>query len=309
MAQHASALNVQAMVEQVDVSNVQAGALSVATYNLLHPTYAVQYGDVEGITEGGGSNWSQRAPCIAALLRDAYLDVYLLQEIGLEQLDDLREVLGGGASPEAVGQPEDIVGYIMDLGEYVCVHVIHPGRDARDGVAILLRRDRFRLLGAWAVPLWREGDVPHMCAAAALAVVSGGRRIVFSSVHFCLKRGLDPEVPLLWHLGQLAEKCCPVAAVVWGGDCNRIYEKLPTGFAFLADGMADTRPNGRLKKIDWLFATESSGLARSPRTENFISLTCCAVAATGRTPSDHRGEALEIRLPEQASEQSSSPRG
>ena len=284
-----------ATMEQADVRNGEEVALSVATYNLLHPKYAVFWGQEEGINASGDSNWPQRMPCIAALLRDGDLDVYLLQEVGLDQLVDLRQVLGGRASPRDVGQ-QGIVGYTMDLGEYMCVHFTHPGRAARDGVAILLRRDRLWLRDQWPVPLLGEGGVPYMCAAVALAEDSCGRHVVFSSVHFYYSRSaVDPEVTLLWHLAHFEQKLRPVAALVWGGDCNRIYEKPPPGFAFHPHGMADTRPSGQWKKIDWIFAT--TWLARSFRTQKFIDSTCLPAAATGTTPSDHRGEALVIVLP------------
>ena len=57
-------------------------------------------------TFGGESNWPERAPEIGRRLVEGGLDVYLLQEVGAEQLEDLAP-------------------YISGLYEFV--HAVHPG--------------------------------------------------------------------------------------------------------------------------------------------------------------------------------------
>lgn len=104
--------------------------MSVGSFNVLHPPYAVKYADREGINARGQSNWVERLPAIAAVLLAHDLDVYLLQEVGPAEMDDLRAHLGAS---------------------YAVVYARHPARGSQradgswtggDGVALLLRAER-----------------------------------------------------------------------------------------------------------------------------------------------------------------------
>ncbi|CAK0905211.1 unnamed protein product [Prorocentrum cordatum] len=178
-----------------DVDEVEGGeGISVGTYNLLHPIYAENYSEVEGVVQDSGcSNWLQRAPAIATLLRDGNLDVYFLQEVGLKEIVDLRRLLGGQSPPKKT--EGTVVGYVFDMGFYDCVHFTHPSRAANDGVAVLVHRGRLKLLNQQAVPFLGKGvgdalsGEPYMCAALALAEDAWGQRVVFVSTHFYEQKG------------------------------------------------------------------------------------------------------------------------
>ena len=117
----------------------------MGTWNLLHPAYVLKYGDIpEGLapnqnreSRGRKCNWRERAPEISARLLEGKLDIYLLQEVGEEQLADLMA-------------PNSTLAAM-----YEAVHTLHPGKGASgryhvattDGVAVLLRRARLCIEG------------------------------------------------------------------------------------------------------------------------------------------------------------------
>ena len=114
-------------------------------------------------------------------------------------------------------------------------------------VGASLRRDRLSLEAAEAVPYSpaRAGHAEaengrYMCAAAAFARdrAGGGRRLLLCSVHFYPKKALEPQRTTEDYLRQHWPAC---DAVVWGGDCNAVYQAstAPRGYNTLDLGLAD----------------------------------------------------------------------
>jgi len=277
--------------------NVESEGVTVATYNLLHPYYALKYLEEEGISNTGECNWKARAPAIAALLRDGGMDVYLLQEVGLRQMMDLRSFMGGKVSARDWNEG-GILCHSMDLGNYDCVHFTHPTRAAKDGVAILVQRERLNIRSQVAVPILGNGKEdatlgePYMAAGIVIVdVVGWGESLALASAHLYEKKSAEPQKTLQSAL----EACGPVDAVVWGGDCNRTYGSPPPGYTFQIHGITPTRPKSPKNKfIDWIFASDCLTLGRGAKTMQFSHYTGLRLKSTGKTASDHRAEALVI---------------
>lgn len=251
---------------------------SVCTYNLLHPDYAVKWKLPQGINSLGDSNWPERVHVLGGILRESKMDVCFLQEVGESMMEDLRPY----------------------LVEYVQEHAVHPGRRAKDGVAVLVRRQRLQVTGREVIRIAGTGDAPDgntennymsVLAVSALDKVTGAR-LVLTSVHFYADWFHDPQETVLRYIEGLKHT---VDVVVWGGDCNTEYTSPPDGYV----GAAETYPTrGPLKKsrtIDWIFASEGAELLRSDATEAFVLSTKQSLEGTGLPPSDHFGEALVVR--------------
>jgi hypothetical protein len=253
--------------------------LTVGTYNLLHPVYAEKHREAEGICgKLKKSNWEVRAPEIGRILQNSQLDVVFLQEVGSEQLLDLSPYISA----------------------YQLTYVAHPGRSARDGVAVLTRRARLNVVAT--EPIAFEGKLPehkgqsYMCAASAVVHdTHTDARLLLASVHFYPQKCMHPESTFLAHLGKARlERSCD--CVVWGGDCNKVYMTPPGGGAYKsAKGDEEpTRVRGH-KKIDWIFASSSGpSIERCAETEAFKQHTRHTILATGHPPSDHYGEAVVV---------------
>ena len=95
----------------------------MGTWNVLHPKY-------------------ERAPEISARLLEGNLDIYLLQEVGEEQLADQMA-------------PNSTLAAM-----YEAVHTLHPGKGA-SGWAILLRRARLCIEGRDHVDIVSVEKGPH----------------------------------------------------------------------------------------------------------------------------------------------------
>jgi exonuclease III len=139
------------------------------------------------------------------------LDVYLLQEVDEQQIRD--DMFGDRALSQLLKQ------------EYDCIHYTHPTRQAKDGVAFLLRKSRFQVERSEIVPyeakLKEDAGKKYMCAAVAYAKDKAtGLRLLFGSVHFYNKKSLHPEETFLNYVNDKKDEC---DAIVWGGDCNRSY--------------------------------------------------------------------------------------
>ena len=277
--------------------------ITVATYNVLYPIYSVKHSQAEGIDAEGGSNWPQRVPAIAAMLREGDVDAYLLQEVGLKQMVDLRSIMGVGCTPPQFVEYRGVCGLRFDLGKYSCIHITHPGRAARDGTAVLVHSDRLMLLGCTAVPLPGqdgERDGPYMAAAVALVSDAAGCRVLVSSAHFYGKGWAENTFvesmrpPGLQKLEE--ELGYRVDAVIWGGDANHSYtaDSVPEGFTFAGPSV---RPTRGTRRIDWIFASQGCEMDRSAKTHKFVMTTHRIIRATGHQASDHRADAVVVRPP------------
>lgn len=256
----------------VIAENVSPGALTVGTYNVLHPCYAEKYSERAGITKmSHSSNWTTfRAPAIVQLLLESNLDIYLLQEVDMEGLLALSTEL---------------------TNTYLVVSYVHRLREASDSVAILARKDRFSIDKQTMVPFESKeySNQHYMCAATALLKDNTtDKTILVASTHFYTKKSLHPESTLLEYLEK--QDC---DAVLWGGDLNNEYKRsIPNGYSCVEEGHRYTRGE---KRIDWIFY---SGITarRSEASEAFVNATMRTLEPTGYPPSDHFGEAITLEL-------------
>jgi endonuclease/exonuclease/phosphatase family metal-dependent hydrolase len=277
------------------------GQVTVGTYNILHPEYAEKYLEPEGVNRASRkSNWNTRAPAIGRILQGG-LDVMFLQEVGREQLADLEP-------------------YLVEY-DFKASHMVHPGRS--DGVVVLTRKARFKVISTHPVKLPGHKGQCYMYAAAVVAHdLHNNVRLLLASVHFYKKQCIDPQGALLTYLAtaQVQHAC---DYVVWGGDCNTDYtdkvvkysrevegsegQRLSKEDEFkTAEGVAGpTRPSrtcpssgkaiSKGKRIDWIFASSSLTVERCAATEAFKRSTMCEMKATGWPPSDHYGEAVVVK--------------
>ncbi|CRX38459.1 endonuclease/exonuclease/phosphatase family protein [Estrella lausannensis] len=92
-------------------------SISVGTFNMLDPQFALNHNQKEGLTKTGQSNWPTRKQGIVKLLNESKLDVICLQEISPKSLNDIKTDLNG---------------------QYVIKYIKHAERS--DGVAILYKK-------------------------------------------------------------------------------------------------------------------------------------------------------------------------
>jgi endonuclease/exonuclease/phosphatase family metal-dependent hydrolase len=214
------------------------------------------------------SNWTSiRAPAIARILLECSLDLYLLQEV------DMQDLL----LPELTKQ-------------YHVIAYPHPSREAGDAVVILAAKHRFVVQRQEMVPFLSKQN-PHqnyMCAATAL-VKDKVTSLVYlvASTHFYKKKSHEPETTLMAYLQTHSNEC---NAVIWGGDCNDEYKNNKRSeYSCVAEGQ-NTRG---AKRIDWIFYSGLEGW-RSEATEAFVDATMKLLEPTGYPPSDHFGEAITL---------------
>ena len=252
-------------------STLPTGALTVGTYNLLHPHYAIKYREPAGVTKSSGeSNWILRAPAIARILLEANLDLYLLQEVEPDGLLTLSEVTNA----------------------YHVIQYVHPSREAADSIAILARRDRFTVERQDMLPYMSKGhhDQQYMCAATALIQDNiTNLRYLVASTHFYKKKCHQPDKALLEHFETRRNDC---DTIIWGGDCNDEYKRsIPSGYSCVRQGHRCTRGE---KRIDWIFFSPDCKAWRSDVSEAFADATKRDLEPTGLLPSDHVGEAITL---------------
>lgn len=142
---------------------------------------------------GGVSNWAERAPEIGRRLVAGGLDVYLLQEVGKEQLADIES-------------------FTSEL--YESRHTVHPLRSSNDGVAILVRKARLRieshetlpLIGVHNTQVREEARGVHRMSAllATARDVVTGTPVLLGCAHFYPKKCDDPHGTLLAALARLS---------------------------------------------------------------------------------------------------------
>lgn len=229
------------------------------------------------------SNWDIRCPAIGNILSASALDVFFLQELGVKELEDLRPF----------------------LAEYDVHHLIHPGRTAGDGVAVLTRRERLTSIVQGVVGMegkattgeWHGRDF-MVAATVTVHDRHTDSRILLASVHFYAMKCLDPEGTLLRNLekARLETGC---ECVIWGGECNKVYRSLkgvveyPAGYTTdVGKRLATTTRGG--KKLDWVFASSSARVERTAATEQFRQRTACKLPLSGHPPSDHYGDAVRV---------------
>lgn len=95
--------------------------ITVGTFNILDPDFAVKYKQKEGLTAAGKSNWNTRKDLIARKIENSNLDIMTLQEVSLTSFDDLS--------------------IDFQKAGYVVKHVPHSERT--DGLAVLYKANKF----------------------------------------------------------------------------------------------------------------------------------------------------------------------
>ncbi len=262
---------------------------SIGSYNLLHPTYALKYHQPMGLNFLGRSNWNQwRAPAISSILEQSALDVYFLQEVDADQLK--KDIMISHSSSlsssysSSTHSNEDSVGlqHIGNNQKHLClaemyesVHFTHPTREARDGVAILVKTSRFEILESVMVPFTSklpssteqsehigeerfkynidESNNHYMCAATAIVRDKlAGLTFLLACVHLYDKKCVSPQKTLLNYIqAKVQSDSIAIDAIIWGGDCNTDYGRGKDTVMF--DGVeyhAVCYPGKRSKNVD-----------------------------------------------------------
>lgn len=268
---------------------------TVGCYNVLCSTYAVKWGEREGVSPDGSSNWAKRWPSMCEILRAAGFGVVCLQEVEHTDVDRI----------------------IADLGtEYACRYFKHEKRPP-DGLLIALRRDTFE------EPAFTEAQFNGVCFGRADVLHRSSQRSV--GVVTCHCRGGNAEQ--LRQLAAFAAAPPEVDVVVVAGDFNEDFQLAPDstgpsvrcplnldpclGYSTLLRGsgeptfsrpphkQAEDQSSGK-GKVDWIFVwgKESCGvrLSRDAQSREAILASHGICEATGQWPSDHGAEALMVSV-------------
>ena len=243
---------------------------TVGTYNVLHPAYALKHKVTPGLDSEGCSNWSIRANAIATYIMEAQLDIYLLQEVGWNELPNLMCSLSC---------------------DYIMTFYGHPSRS--DGTAVLTQRRRLEVVARQAVPLPHASKQAHMCATCVFARdLRSHLLLAIVSAH------LDPnceehEGTIVKFLEQChREQDCH--ATILGGDFNQVYSASgqgPPGFQHVPGGQGTFKD----RQIDWIiFSSDLLGLRGDPTPEKFIASSQQVLSSSGHMASDHTAEAVAL---------------
>ena len=243
---------------------------TIGTYNVLYPAYALKYEVASGLDCKKCSNWSSRANAIASYIREAQLDIYLLQEVGWEESAELMSLLAH---------------------DYTITFYKHPRRS--DGTAVLTRRWCLQVVSRQAVLLPHAGLQAHMCATCVFARdLRSHLLLAIVSAH------LDPnyedqDSTIVRFLEQCyrAQDC---HAAILGGDFNKVYPSSgqgPTGFQHVPGG----RRTYKEKQFDWIFfSSDLLGVRGDHAPEKFIISSQQILSSSGKTASDHTAEAVAL---------------
>jgi len=287
-----------------NLPNKANSEITVATWNLLSPGYALKYGESEGITNGK-DNWSIRGPIIAQLIVESQIDVLFLQEISVMP-SQLRTIGKFGSMMKIMKSTLEKI--------YHIVHYTHPARAARDGCAVLLLKSTFSLTNWYPHYVsfrsrkfmmeeenldekFREmdhNDVKYMVTAIAEAThIDTKRKFRFASAHWYNKKAKDPEESLLREFKNLANKDEDPVVIVWGGDLNTTNPHVPN--FTLSKGGKSTR-QGRI--IDWILVNSEGGKFERENivAQKFIAATKRKLKETAHTPSDHFADAVSVKF-------------
>jgi len=243
----------------------------LATYNVLHPFYSVEWAEQAGLNELAAglskeelrilagdeengwkkySNWEERCPHIAKNIQLA--DIICLQEISKETLTSLL-----AQTP----------GYLLASEAY------HPSRTpSREfGNAILYRKDKVHLVEAFQI----QQGTTHAGRTAACAIFEMlGKKIKMASIHLS---GYDPQErnpkrkaghkkkgfqQLQYYVEELERDVEGIDGIVIAGDLNEDLSE--ASYAYYRPGYltdcgylwdqyaAQTEPSSG-RRIDWLY--------------------------------------------------------
>ena len=206
---------------------------------------------------------------------------------------------------------------------------MHPGRSAKDGVAILVRKARLRIESHKTVELLGSvnttgrGDVEpfdesvhgvHRMSALLVSArdVATGARVLLGCTHLYPKKCHLPHLTLLSALEAESGGEHAPSFVVWGGCCNHVYPVKPGANIRDVQGYITALGGGKTlhkwpDKQDWVFAKVTAGgghldVVRSAATRALVEATARPTAATGQPPSDHYAEAVCVRAAQETNE-------
>lgn len=278
--------------------------ITVATWNLLCPAYALKHREREGLTNGK-DNWNIRGPIMAELIAESEIDVLLLQEI-----------TAVGIQLRKFGQFKSMMALMKPVLEkrYHIVHYTHSGRAARDGCAVLLLKSTFALTNRYphyvsfrSKKLMLEEKnlnkksrnmdhnlVNYMVTAFAEAThLETKRKFRFASTHWYKKKAKKPERSLLTKLELLAKLDQDPVVTVWGGDLNTSRVVFPD-FTMSKGGAFTWK--GRC--IDWIFVNSEAGVfeRKNAKAQNFITATMNELEDTSETASSHFADAVSLKF-------------
>ncbi|WP_068469306.1 endonuclease/exonuclease/phosphatase family protein [Candidatus Protochlamydia phocaeensis] len=219
--------------------------ISVGTFNILDPNFAVSHNQAEGLSAPGKSNWGSRKEGIVRLIQSSHLDVICLQEISARSLNDMK------AAIEAQG--------------YEIVHVPHSGRI--DGLAILYKKGKlepkdFRVLSKHGLESCyvdlKDQTTGKMIRVANCHLLGGPKS----------NQGTEQIEALVKEVDKEANH--PIDARIIVGDFNADEKQLnQTNSKFQAlkqanyafDGNLSPTEPGKNRHIDWIWVRSSAQLA------------------------------------------------
>jgi endonuclease/exonuclease/phosphatase family metal-dependent hydrolase len=307
---------------------------TVGTYNILHPEYALSYREVHGLTFNGSSedwksrkgnvgyldssNWEvDRCVAIKDILLQSYLDIYLLQEVGEKEMDDLLGCVAAPAIQKKGGQyaqQKDVPSQEQqqqteqkmmkkDKTEkelkltyfYGHVHSLHMP-DRTDGLAVLWKKQKYDMI--------YHMRMIHPNGKISLIVKLWDKLLHQSLFVVCLHlhwRGGESMASQLRQVMayvadlKINENDC--MGVIVGGDFNYVYnwnphegdERSPLdlmievtgGMQVAKEGDNGDKPTCNRRKLDWIFWKVPSNAARVTMWEEINHRW--AVAAVERT--------------------------
>jgi len=268
--------------------------VSVGSYNVLCSTYAVKWGEREGVGPDGLTNWALRWPVMQGYIGRAQWDLLCLQEVEHTDVGDISAGLGE---------------------EYQTFYFKHPSRPP-DGVMIAVRSD------TWENP--KVLELQHKGVAFGLVDVThrrSGRKVRLVTAH-CRGRNKE-QLEALANFADASGQGEPDVTVITG-DFNEDFRSgdgqvrcaFPEGraghFKTLQreDGLPEvSRPPHKQAPgqtsgkglIDWIWVRGHTSrceveLFRDPASRLAMLSSHSVCSATGQWASDHGCEALSIRL-------------
>lgn len=271
-------------------------SISVGCYNVLCSTYAVKWGEREGVGPTGASNWSARWPAMRGIIALARWDVVCLQEVEHTDAEEIASGLGDGYTTfyfKHERRPPD--GLMIAVRTEAFHSEVVPNELQHNGVAFGCVDLRHRASGRKVRVVTahcRGGNAPQLDALAGFA--EGGRQ--------------EPDVTVVagdfnedFSSLDRKEVRCPFPEGRAGS-----YTTLPRkeGLPMLSrppHKQGEDQKSGK-GKIDWIFVSgnKRSGSAvelfRDPASRLAILSSHATCTATEQWPSDHGAEALSIRL-------------
>jgi len=271
-------------------------SISVGCYNVLCSTYAVKWGEREGVGCDGASNWSLRWPVMRNIIARAHWDVVCLQEVEHTDVEEIASGLGD---------------------EYTTFYFKHQKRPP-DGLMIAVRTKAFQ--GELApIELQHNGvafgcvDFVHRASGRKVRVVTshcrGGNAAQLEALSDFADGGREePDVTVV--TGDFNEDFstpdrtgvrCPFPEGRTGSYTTLLREPELPALSRPPHKQGKDQTSGK-GKVDWIFvrgntrSRSSVELFRDPASRLAILSSHAPCEPTGQWPTDHGAEALSIRL-------------